>query len=118
VWACIGVAIRAKNKQLKSDAISAAIGAIVSGVSEPAIYGINLRLRKPLLAVVIGGLVGGCTAGFLGAKAYSLGYSSILAIPIFLDTMLAISIAIVVTLVVSIVATLIMGFDETVIAEK
>lgn len=116
--ACIGVAIRAKNKQLKSDAISAAIGAIVSGVSEPAIYGINLRLRKPLLAVVIGGLVGGCTAGFLGAKAYSLGYSSILAIPIFLDTMLAISIAIVVTLIVSIIATLIMGFDETVITEK
>ncbi len=116
--ACIGVAIRAKNKQLKSDAISAAIGAIVSGVSEPAIYGINLRLRKPLLAVVIGGLVGGCTAGILGAKAYSLGYSSILAIPIFLDTMFAISIGIAVTLVVSIVATLIMGFDETTIVNK
>ena len=116
--ACIGVAIRAKDKQLKSDAISAAIGAIVSGVSEPAIYGINLRLRKPLLAVVIGGFVGGCTAGLLGAKAYSLGYSSILAIPIFLDTMLAITIAIGVTLVVSIAATLIMGFDEDAIAEK
>lgn len=116
--ACIGVAIKAKNKQLKSDAISAAIGAIVSGVSEPAIYGINLRLRKPLLAVVIGGLVGGCTAGLLGAKAYSLGYSSILAVPIFLDTMIAIAAAIVVTLVVSIVATLIMGFDESTIADK
>ena len=116
--ACIGVAIKAKDKQLKSDAISAAVGAIVSGVSEPAIYGINLRLRKPLIAVVIGGLVGGCTAGLLGAKAFSLGYSSILAIPIFLDTMFAISIAIVVTLVVSVAATLIMGFDESVIVEK
>lgn len=110
--ACIGVAIRTKNKQLRSNAIAAAIGAIVSGVSEPAIYGINLKLKKPLFAVVIGGLVGGCTAGILGAKAYTLGYSSILAIPIFLDTMLAITIAIIVTLAVSILTTVILGFED------
>ncbi len=110
--ACVGVALRTKNKQLKSDAIAAAIGAIVSGVSEPAIYGINLRLKKPLYAVVIGGLAGGCTAGVLGAKAYALGYSSILAIPIFADTMLAITIAIVVTFIVAVAATLIMGFED------
>lgn len=112
--ACIGVALKTKNKQLKSDAFSAAVGAIVSGVSEPAIYGINLRLKKPLYAVVIGGLVGGCTAGIMGARAYSLGYSSILAIPIFMDTMLAIIVAIAVTLVVSIVATYLMGFEDIV----
>jgi PTS system beta-glucosides-specific IIC component len=110
--ACIGVALKTKNKQLKSDALSAAVGAIVSGVSEPAIYGINLRLKKPLYAVVIGGFAGGCTAGLMGARAYSLGYSSILAIPIFMDTMLAIVVAIAVTLVVSIAATYIMGFKD------
>ena len=110
--ACIGVALRTKNKQLKSDAVAAAIGAIVSGVSEPAIYGINLRLKKPLYAVVIGGLAGGCTAGILGAKAYTLGYSSILAVPIFMDTMLAIVVAIAVTFVVSVASTLVMGFED------
>lgn len=113
--ACVGVAIRTKNKKLRSEAISAAIGAIVSGVSEPAIYGINLRLRKPLYAVVIGGLVGGAVAGMMGAKAYSLGYSSILAVPIFMDTMLAIVAAIIVTFVVAAGATVIMGIDDSII---
>lgn len=110
--ACIGVMLKTRNKQLKSDAAAAAIGAIVSGVSEPAIYGINLRLKKPLYAVVIGGLAGGCTAGIMGAKAYTLGYSSILAIPIFMDTMIAIIVAIAVTFVVAVAATCVMGFED------
>ena len=48
----------------------------------------------------------------MGAKAFSMGYSSILAIPIFESTMIAIIVAISVTLVVSILATLIIGFDD------
>ncbi|MFT4006107.1 MAG: PTS transporter subunit EIIC [Lacrimispora sp.] len=115
--ACVGVAIRTKNKKLRSEAISAAIGAVVSGVSEPAIYGINLRLKKPLYAVVAGGLAGGATAGIMGAKAYTLAYSSILAIPIFMDTMVAIIVAITVSFAVSVVATMIMGFDDSAIAQ-
>ncbi len=110
--ACIGVMLKTKNKQLKSDAAAAAIGAIVSGVSEPAIYGINLRLKKPLYAVVIGGLAGGCTAGIMGAKAYTLGYSSILAVPIFVDTMIAIVVAIAVTFVAAVTATYVLGFED------
>ncbi|MPN09028.1 hypothetical protein SDC9_156316 [bioreactor metagenome] len=97
--------------------MSAAIGAIVSGVSEPAIYGINVRLKKPMIAVVLGGFAGGCTAGVMGAKAFSMGYSSILAIPIFESTMAAIIVAIIVTLVVSVAVTLIIGFDDKLIAE-
>lgn len=115
--ACIGVAIRTKNKKLRSEAITAAIGAVVSGVSEPAIYGINLRLKKPLYAVVAGGLAGGATAGIMGAKAYTLAYSSILAIPIFMDTMAAIIVAITVSFAVSVVATMILGFDDSTIAQ-
>ena len=53
----------------------------------------------------------------MGAKAYTLGYSSILAIPIFMDTMLAIIIAIGVTFAVSVAATVIMGFDDSAIAQ-
>ncbi|MFT4107546.1 MAG: PTS transporter subunit EIIC [Lacrimispora sp.] len=115
--ACVGVAIRTKNKKLRSEAVSAAIGAIVSGVSEPAIYGINLRLKKPFYAVVAGSVAGGATAGIMGAKAYTLGYSSILAIPIFMDTMMAITIAIAVTFAVSVVTTMVLGFDDSAIPQ-
>ncbi len=111
--ACFGVALRAKSKQIKSDAIAAGTGAIISGVSEPAIYGIDVRLKRPMWAVCLGGLVGGTIAGVLGAKAYTLGYSSILAIPIFGDTMLAISIAIAAAFVTAFCLTLVFGFDES-----
>ena len=109
---CVGVALRTKNKELRSDALSAAIGAIVSGVSEPAIYGINLRLKRPFIGVAAGGLAGGCVAGFMGAKAYSLGYSSILAVPIFVDTAFAIAVAIAVSFTVSFAVSFALGFED------
>lgn len=109
---CVGVAIRTKNKQLRSNAISAAIGAIVSGVSEPALYGINLRLKRPMISVVLGGVSGGVVAGLMGAKAFSMGYSSILAIPIFEATMFAIIAGILVSFFVSMATTMIIGFED------
>ena len=110
--ACLGVAIRTKNKSIRTDAISCAIGAIVSGVTEPAIYGINLRLKKPLIAVMIGAGVGGWVAGSFGARAFEMGYSSILAIPIFESTMLAITVAIIATIIVSLIMTIVIGFKD------
>ena len=96
--ACLGVAIKTKNSSLRTDAISCAIGAIISGVTEPAIYGINLKLKKPLISVMIGAGIGGLIAGMLGAKAFEMGYSSILAIPIFESTMAAITVAVIATI--------------------
>jgi PTS system beta-glucosides-specific IIC component len=116
--ACLGVALRTKNKSIKADAISCAIGCIVSGVTEPAIYGITLKLKKPLIAVMIGAGVGGWVAGLFGAKAFAMGYSSILAIPIFESTMLAIVIAVVVTIAVSAVMTMILGFEDVPVTNK
>lgn len=76
------VAARTKDKDMRMAALSAGIGAIVSGVSEPALYGVNLRLRKPMIGLVLGGFIGGSVAGFMGAKAFSMGYSSILGVVI------------------------------------
>ena len=111
--ACLGVFLRAKNKELKSAALSAAIGGIVSGVSEPAIYGIMIPLKKPLYAVMIGALAGGTVAGVMGASAFSMGYSSVLAIPIFESTALAITVGIILTIALSCIVTYIIGFDES-----
>lgn len=111
--ACLGVFLRAKNKDLKSAALSAAIGAIISGVSEPSIYGIMIPFRRPLIGVMAGALVGGSIAGFMGAKAFSMGYSSVLTIPIFESTMLAITIGIIVSIVVSAVISFVLGVDES-----
>lgn len=111
--ACLGVALRAKNKALKAECFSLAFGCIVAGVTEPAIYGINLPLKKPMLGVIAGAASGGFVAGLLGATAYVYGYSTILAIPIFQQTIMAIVIAIVVAIVVSAAVTYVLGFDES-----
>lgn len=110
--ACLGVALRAKNKALKAECFSLAFGCIVAGVTEPAIYGVNLPLKKPMLGVIIGAASGGFVAGLLGATAYVYGYSTILAIPIFQQTVMAIVIAIIVAIAVAAAVTFILGFNE------
>ncbi len=108
----LGVALRTKDKEFRSECLSIAVGCIVAGVSEPAIYGINLKYRKPMYGVMAGGFAGGIVAGLLGAKAYQMGYSNLIALPIFADTVLAMAAAIVVAIVVSCAVTFTLGIDE------
>ena len=110
--ACIGVALRTKSAEKRAEALSIAFGCIVAGVTEPAIYGINLPRKKPMYGVMAGGAVGGVVAGLLGAKAYVMGYSTVLALPIFQDTIIAMSIAIVTAIVVAAIVTYVLGFEE------
>ena len=110
--ACIGVALRTKDAEKRAEALSIAFGCIVAGVTEPAIYGINLPRKKPMYGVMAGGAVGGVAAGLLGAKAYVMGYSTVLALPIFQNTIVAMSIAIVTAIVVAAVVTYVLGFEE------
>ncbi|MDO4500098.1 MAG: PTS transporter subunit EIIC [Erysipelotrichaceae bacterium] len=113
--ASLGIAIKAKDKEVKSEALSVAIGCIFASVTEPAIYGFNLPLKKPMWAVSIGGAIGGIVAALLGAHNYEYGSSSLFALPIFEDTIIAMIIAIVVTIVAACVLTIVFGFDESLI---
>lgn len=106
--ACFAVAVRTKDKELRTAALSAGVGAFLSGVSEPALYGINLRLKKPMIGLVIGGFAGGAAAGVMGARAYTMGYSSVLGVVIFEDTMIAILTGIAVAFAVSFLITLVL----------
>ena len=106
--ACLGVGLRTKDPAFRSECFSLAFGCIVAGVTEPAIYGINFKLKKPMLGVMAGGASGGIVAGLMGARAYHMGYSTIMALPIFEDTFLGIIVAIVVAAIV----TFILGYNE------
>lgn len=110
--ACLGVALRTKNKEFRSEALSIAVGCIVAGVTEPALYGITFRLKKPLIGVCAGGALGGLVGGIMGMRAYIMGYSNIIALPIFQDTVIAAVAAIVTAIVVAGVVAFVLGFDE------
>ena len=116
--ACFGVALKTKNPELRSQAISSGVGAILAGVSEPAIYGINLRLKKPMYGVMAGGAVGGCIAGFFGVKAFAYGNPSILALPIYGETIIGVIIAIIAAFVVSSVVSYFSGFEDVPVKNK
>lgn len=108
----LGVALRTKNAQFRSECVSLAIGCIVAGVTEPAIYGVNLKYRRPMYGVMAGGFVGGVIASLLGARAYVMGYSNVLALPIFQKTIVGMIVAIIAAIITSAVVTFVLGIDE------
>lgn len=110
--ACLGVALRTKDKEFRTEALSIAVGCIVAGVTEPALYGITFRLKKPLIGVCAGGAIGGLVGGLLGMRAFVMGYSNIIALPIFQSTIVAAIIAIATAIVVAGLVAFILGFDE------
>lgn len=65
-----------------------------------------------MFGVMAGAATGGIVAGIFGATAYVYGYSTILAIPIFQNTIMAIIAGIITAIIVAMLVTAIMGFDE------
>lgn len=79
--ATFAVSIKTKNKELKTLASSCAATAIC-GITEPALYGVNMKLKRPLYATMLAGGCAGLYAGITGVKAWSAGTSNIFALPI------------------------------------
>lgn len=80
--AALGVFFKSKDKDLKQVALSSSITAF-SGITEPALYGVNLKLKKPLIYVMISGGIAGFYAGVTGLVRYSFGSPGLLSLPIF-----------------------------------
>lgn len=72
--AALGVMLKTKSKELKQVAASASLSAWLVGITEPAIYGCNLRLKKPMVCAVIAGAVGGGIMGI--GKAVNTGFAN------------------------------------------
>lgn len=81
--AALAVAIKSKDKEVKQLASSAGITA-VCGITEPALYGINLRFKTPLYASMIGGAVGGLFLGLFRVSNYSGGSPGFLTLPSYI----------------------------------
>lgn len=79
VGAAIGIFIIAKNQKTKALAGSVGITGFF-GITEPAVYGLNLPRKKPFIFGCIGGAVGGGLIGFFGTKVFSMGIPAIFSI--------------------------------------
>jgi PTS system beta-glucosides-specific IIC component len=112
--AALGVFLKTKNKKLKTVSMSAFITGLF-GVTEPAIYGVNLKLKKPFIIACLSGGVGGAIAGAYHASAVALVPKSILTFPAFVGPgFIGYVIGFIVAFVLSVVLTYIVGFNDPV----
>ena len=74
--ATVAVGVKTKNPKLKTLAFPAALSAFL-GITEPAIFGVNLRFRKPFFLSLIAGAIGGGLASILGLAGTGNGITVI-----------------------------------------
>ena len=67
-----------KNRKQSNVALTSGLSSFM-GITEPAIYGVNLRNRYPFVAVMIAGAIGGAWMGFWGVKSTSVGVGGVLS---------------------------------------
>ncbi|MFD2307793.1 beta-glucoside-specific PTS transporter subunit IIABC [Enterococcus termitis] len=113
--AVLGVMLKTKNKEFKALSASAVVTALF-GITEPAVYGVTLRLKRPFIIGVISAAVGGGIAGYAGSMGYAAGPSSILMIPAFYgptgEGFVGFLIGIAVAFVLAAVLTYFIGFED------
>lgn len=78
--AALGVFLKTKNKNIKQIAASGTIAAALVGVTEPAIYGCNLRYKKPMICAIVAGAIGGGIMGFGGVYGDAFANNGVLTI--------------------------------------
>ena len=81
----LAVALRSKNPDTRQLASSAGVTGVL-GITEPVLYGINLRFMFPLYAAMIGGGVGGLFLGLTGVERFGAGSPGLLVLPVYLPT--------------------------------
>ncbi|WP_010502860.1 PTS transporter subunit EIIC [Paenibacillus elgii] len=111
----LAVYLKTRNKKLKDTALPASISSF-AGITEPVIFGINLRLRKPFVGACIGGAAGGAYVVFTQVAANSYGLTGlpmiVLAAPLGWSNLLNYLIGFVLAVGCAFAATWFLGFDE------
>ena len=113
--ASFAVAVRSKDQNMKQLASASGVSAIM-GITEPALYGVTLKLKRPVVAAAIAAGIGGIVGGLLQVTLY-IAQNCILALPAFIgekgmSNFLYGVIMILVSFVGAFVLTLIFGFKD------
>lgn len=110
--ACLAVGLKARNMKTKSVAIPSSLSAAL-GITEPAIFGVNLRFVKPLACGMAGGAVGALLGSIFHIGATSYGVTGIPGFLITLDYTVQYAIVMAVSFAVSFALTWAVWKEET-----
>ena len=120
--AALGVFLKTKDKDMKGISLSAAITGLF-GITEPAIYGVNLRLKKPMICGCIAGAIAGAVAGAFHAVSWGYNMPGIATIPAYfksgyMEEFLGFLLSIVIAFALGTALTWIVGFKENIPDDK
>ncbi len=115
--AAFACAIKTKNKEFRNTCVSSGVTAFFAGITEPCIYGVTLKLKRPMYAVMIGSSLGGLYAGFCGLKAFAFMTPSIVNLPMWIggngnSNLINAVITMIISVITTFIATLLIGFDD------
>lgn len=120
--ACLGVLLKTKNEQVKEVARPAAATAIFAGITEPAIYGVNLKYKRPFYIGMAFTGIGGAIAAASGVGIPTIIGSNVLTLPAYLvdglQPFLVFLIAVTVAYVGAAVCTYLFGFDDSMVEDE
>ena len=91
----------------------------MAGITEPALYGVTLRLKRPMLGACIGAVAGGLFGGFFQMKCFGIATPAIVTIVQYVEedraaSLLIAALTIVITIIVAFIATMLIGFEDIV----
>ncbi|WP_117170156.1 beta-glucoside-specific PTS transporter subunit IIABC [Paraliobacillus sediminis] len=114
--AAFAVSLKTKNKKFKSIAVSSGISALL-GVTEPAIFGVSLKLRRPLYATMISSAISGGFAMYFGIKCFGFVAQGLEAFPVYIDpadsmNLVYTGISVFIAFVLGFIFTVILGFED------
>lgn len=120
--ACLAVALKTKDDNLRSTAISAGISGLF-GITEPALYGVTLQHKKVLMSVCASSFIGGLFIGLTKIKAFAAVGPGIASMPMYIDAgngmnFIYAVIGFVISVALSFIFTLILYKDEEVAEAK
>lgn len=83
--AALGVALKSKDRETRAEGIACGISATIAGITEPAMYGINLRFVKPMIGAIAGAGTAGLICGISRVVCYTMaGSESFLTLVTFI----------------------------------
>lgn len=112
--ATVAVFLKTKDSELKSLAGSTSFSGFM-GITEPLIYGVTLRFKKPFICGVIGGAVGGAVMAMSTVKMFAFGFSGLLLYPQLIgegSSLMSYSLGMLVAFIVALVITYFWGFND------
>lgn len=116
--ATLAVFFKTKDISFRSTCLSATLSALF-GITEPAMFGVNLPLKKPMIAVCSAGAIGGAIGGLTGASAISFAFPGLMTIPVFVGQgFVGYLISIVTGLVLGFIFTMLFKFEASPVVKE